>query len=107
MAVTLPDAPWRSLAGLDALVGALDREARYVGGAVRDTLLGGDVQDVDIATPLRPEAVMQRLRGAGIKAVPTGIAHGTVTAVLEGGHVEITTLRRDVSTDGRRAAVAF
>lgn len=105
--LTLPDAPWRARAGLDALIAALGGEARYVGGAVRDTLLGGAVQDVDIATPLKPEAVMQRLREAGIKAVPTGIAHGTVTAVLEDSHVEITTLRRDVSTDGRRATVAF
>ncbi|MET0360219.1 MAG: CCA tRNA nucleotidyltransferase [Sphingobium sp.] len=84
-----------------------DGEARVVGGAVRDTLLGLEVKDIDIATLHPPEAVMDRLRAAGIKAVPTGIAHGTVTAVLPRGPVEITTLRRDVATDGRRATVAF
>ncbi len=81
--------------------------ARYVGGAVRDTLLGIPVKDVDLATPLEPNTVMRRLKEAAIQAVPTGIEHGTVTAVLPQGPVEITTLRHDVSTDGRRATVAF
>ncbi len=81
--------------------------ARYVGGAVRDTLVGVSVSDVDIATPLAPDDVTRQLQSAGIKAVPTGIAHGTVTAVSKGTPVEVTTLRRDVSTDGRRATVAF
>lgn len=81
--------------------------ARYVGGAVRDTLLGIPVKDVDLATPLEPNAVMRSLKEAAIQAVPTGIEHGTVTAVLPQGPVEITTLRHDVSTDGRRATVAF
>ena len=105
---TLPAADWTKRADLAALVAALGAgKARYVGGAVRDTLLGIPVKDVDIATPLEPQAVMQRLKDAGIQVVPTGIEHGTVTAVLPGGPVEITTLRHDVSTDGRRATVAF
>lgn len=103
----LPDAGWLHRRGLSALIAALDGKARYVGGAVRDTLLGLEVKDVDIATPLLPENVMERLRAADIKVIPTGIEHGTVTAVLPDGPVEITTLRRDVSTDGRRATVAF
>jgi poly(A) polymerase len=108
--IVLADAAWRHRAGLDILLDALDANrglARYVGGAVRDTMRGSDVQDIDIATPLPPEEVMRRLSDAGIKAVPTGIAHGTVTAVLADGPIEVTTLRRDVSTDGRRASVAF
>jgi len=83
------------------------RAPRIVGGAVRDCLAGRAVKDVDIATPLPPEAVMARLAAAGIKAVPTGLAHGTVTAVAAGAPFEITTLRRDVATDGRHAEVAF
>jgi len=90
------------------LIAALGHgNARYVGGSVRDTLLGLPVSDVDIATVLSPGEVISRLEAAKIKAVPTGIAHGTVTAVSKGTPVEITTLRRDVSTDGRRATVAF
>jgi poly(A) polymerase len=93
---------------LAALVAALGHgNARYVGGAVRDSLLGQPVKDIDMATLLTPEDVMQRLWDAGIRHVPTGIEHGTVTAVLPGGPVEITTLRHDVATDGRRATVAF
>jgi len=103
----LPNADWLQRRGLSALIAALDGNARYVGGAVRDTLLGQEVKDVDIATPLLPANVMERLRAADIKVIPTGIEHGTVTAVLPDGPVEITTLRRDVSTDGRRATVAF
>jgi len=95
-------------ADLTALVVALgEGNARHVGGAVRDTLLGLSVKDIDMATVLLPEAVIARLDAAGIRSVPTGIEHGTVTAVLPGGPVEITTLRHDVSTDGRRATVAF
>ncbi|MFL9840690.1 CCA tRNA nucleotidyltransferase [Sphingomonas sp. ST-64] len=106
--VTLPPADWRARPGLDRLTAALgDGNARFVGGAVRDTLLGIAVSDVDIATPLNPQEVVRRLENAGIKAVPTGIAHGTITAVSSGTVVEVTTLRRDVSTDGRRATVAF
>lgn len=108
--VTLPHAPWRTRAGLDALchtLGAADGRVRFVGGAVRDTLLGIEVADVDLATVHAPEAVLDRLQAARIKAVPTGLAHGTVTAVIESGPVEVTTLRRDVATDGRHATVAF
>ncbi len=108
MAERLPVAEWTRRADLSAMVAALGKgQARYVGGAVRDTLLGLDVKDVDIATPLVPEHVIGRLKAAGIRTVPTGIEHGTVTALLPEGPVEITTLRRDVSTDGRRATVAF
>jgi len=108
--MNLPDAPWRSRTGMKRLLGALGAETgetRYVGGCVRDTLLGFAVSDVDLATRLKPEAVIARLGKAGIKAVPTGIAHGTITAVIGGAPVEVTTLRRDVATDGRRATVAF
>jgi poly(A) polymerase len=104
----LPAAEWRDRAGLDALASALgEGDARFVGGAVRDTLLGVPVADIDLATRHAPEEVVDRLRGARIKAVPTGLAHGTITAVLESGPVEVTTLRRDISTDGRHAVVAF
>jgi len=92
------------------LLGALGAEAgetRYVGGCVRDTLLGLPVSDVDLATRLTPEKVLERLGKARIKAVPTGIAHGTITAVIAGAPVEVTTLRRDVATDGRRATIAY
>lgn len=82
-------------------------EARIAGGAVRDALCGAETADVDLATPLSPEQVMQRLRAAGIKVVPTGLPHGTVTAVVDGRGFEVTTLRRDVETDGRHAVVEF
>jgi poly(A) polymerase len=82
-------------------------EARFVGGAVRNALLGFSVADVDVATPLTPDKVQARLAAAGIAAVPTGIAHGTLTAVVDGKPFEVTTLRRDVETFGRHAVVAF
>ncbi|MCB2057508.1 MAG: CCA tRNA nucleotidyltransferase [Novosphingobium sp.] len=101
-------AHWMQRADLARLNAALGPgQARYVGGAVRDTLLGVTVKDIDVATPLDPHEVMRRLKAHAISVVPTGIDHGTVTAVLPGGPVEITTLRRDVSTDGRHATVAF
>ncbi|RQW40069.1 CCA tRNA nucleotidyltransferase [Novosphingobium sp. LASN5T] len=107
----LPAAPWTQRADLAALVSALDPLAqgncRYVGGAVRDTLLDAPVKDIDMATQLVPQETMARLEAAGIRTIPTGIVHGTVTALLPEGGVEITTLRRDVSTDGRHATVAF
>ncbi|WP_116089799.1 CCA tRNA nucleotidyltransferase [Sphingomonas crusticola] len=106
----LPDAAWRDqpdLVRLTEALGSGDGLVRYVGGAVRDTLLGLPVSDLDLATSLSPEEVSRRVRSIGLKAVPTGIAHGTVTAVLPHGPVEVTTLRRDVTTDGRRATVAF
>ena len=81
--------------------------ARFVGGAVRNALLGREVDDIDIATPLLPDEVMRRLETSQIKAVPTGIEHGTVTAIVGRRAFEVTTLRRDVATDGRHAVVAF
>ena len=90
-----------------ALLNSDGGEARVAGGAVRNSLMGLPVADVDIATTLRPEIVVQRAKAAGIKAVPTGIEHGTVTLVIDGAPFEVTTLRRDVATDGRRAEVAF
>ena len=110
MELTLDAAKWRRRRGLKRLLDALGADeglTRYVGGAVRDELLKLPVSDIDLATRIRPAAVVERLEGAGIKAVPTGIAHGTVTAVSDGQPVEVTSLRRDVSTDGRRATVAF
>ena len=82
-------------------------DARIVGGAVRDALAGRPVADFDLATPQSPDAVIAALKQAGLKVVPTGLAHGTVTAVLDGRGFEITTLRQDVETDGRHAIVAF
>jgi poly(A) polymerase len=81
--------------------------ARFVGGCVRNTLIRRPVDDIDIATRLTPDAVVAALKAANLKAIPTGIAHGTVTAVASGKPFEITTLRKDVETDGRRAVVAF
>ena len=107
----LPDlsrAQWTQRAGLAQLAAALGaRNIRWVGGAVRDGLLGLAVNDVDCATLLLPDAVIAACARAGIRTVPTGIAHGTVTAILADGPVEVTTVRRDVATDGRRATIAF
>ena len=106
----LDAAKWRKRRGVARILKALGSSQgliRYVGGAVRDDLLGLPVSDVDFATRLRPEDVIERLEKAHIKAVPTGIEHGTVTAVADGHPAEVTTLRADVSTDGRRATVAF
>ncbi|MBS0361437.1 MAG: CCA tRNA nucleotidyltransferase [Proteobacteria bacterium] len=98
----------KAAAVLDALEAAGGPDcARFVGGCVRNTLIGRPVSDIDIATVLTPDVVTQALEAAGLKAVPTGVEHGTVTAVSGGQPYEITTLRRDVSTDGRRAVVAF
>ena len=104
----LPQADWTQRASLAKLVEALGAEdLRWVGGCVRDTLLGYPANDIDAATRHLPATVIDRCRSAGIRTVPTGIDHGTVTAILENGPVEITTLRRDVATDGRRATIAF
>ncbi len=83
------------------------RRARFVGGAVRDTILGRPVEDIDVATTHTPDTVTQLLEAAGLTVIPTGQAYGTVTAVLNGAAIEVTTLRRDVATDGRRAVVAY
>ncbi|MBN9787230.1 CCA tRNA nucleotidyltransferase [Pseudonocardia sp. TMWB2A] len=97
-------ASFRTLA--EAL-GASEGRLRIVGGAVRDTLMGIRSEDVDLATPLLPQEVTRRAEALGAKVIPTGIAHGTVTIVYRDHIYEVTTLRRDVSTDGRRATVAF
>jgi len=104
----LPKAPWTNRPGLSALKDALGVEnIRWVGGAVRDTLLKLDVHDVDCATTHHPHAVIDLCKDAGIRTVPTGLDHGTITAIFDDGPIEITTLRRDVATDGRRATVSF
>ena len=112
MTLRLTDQPWLTAPATRAVMAALEAAAgpgcaRFVGGCVRNALIGQPVADIDIATTLKPEETERAVRAAGLKAVPTGIAHGTVTAVAERRPFEITTLRRDVSTDGRRATVAF
>ncbi len=82
-------------------------EARIAGGAVRNALIGESISDVDIATTCLPDEVKRRVEAGGFKCVPTGIAHGTVTVIVEGVPYEVTTLRADMVTDGRRAEVAF
>ena len=98
---------WLSDAKTRAVLDALGPDARFVGGAVRNALLGREVSDIDIATPLLPDVVAKRLTAAGLGAVPTGVEHGTITAIASGTPFEVTTLRRDVATDGRRAVVAY
>ncbi|HJU14983.1 MAG TPA: CCA tRNA nucleotidyltransferase, partial [Stellaceae bacterium] len=102
--------PWMTEPATRAVLDALAAggvEARFVGGAVRDALLCHPIVDIDLATPAAPEQVIALLRERGLKVVPTGLAHGTVTAVVPPRHFEITSLRRDVETDGRHARVAF
>ncbi|MFQ5973372.1 MAG: CCA tRNA nucleotidyltransferase [Alphaproteobacteria bacterium] len=107
--------PWMRAPNTRQVLAALEgggAAARFVGGCVRDAVLGRRVGDVDVATPLPPQEVMRRLEQAGIKAVPTGIDHGTITAVFDKAvdapiYFEVTTLRLDMETDGRRARVAF
>lgn len=108
----LEDQVWLTAPATVAVMDALETEggadcARFVGGAVRNALMGRAVDDVDVATTLTPDRVTAALKRAGLKSVPTGVEHGTVTAVSARTPFEITTLRRDVSTDGRRATVAF
>lgn len=101
---------WLRSEGLRAIFSALREaggEARVVGGAVRDALLRTEVDEIDLAASLSPDLVTKALERAGLKVKPTGIAHGTVTAVHDGKGYEITSLRRDVETDGRHARVAF
>ena len=105
---TLPHVPWMDIAGVRAVVWALGREhVRFVGGCVRDLLLGRTSLDVDMATDLPPTESLLRLTKVGIRVKPIGIEHGTVIAFTSTGQFEITTLRRDVETDGRHATVAF
>ncbi len=98
--------PWMISPETRAVMDALG-EARFVGGVVRNSLMGREVSDIDIATPLTPDEVTKRLEATKLKAVPTGVEHGTITAISNGRPYEVTTLRRDVSTDGRRAVVTF
>ena len=110
MTRSLDPGAWLERPGMPRLLEALDAKAgsaRLVGGAVRDLALGQQLADLDLATTILPEDVIRRLGEAGIKAIPTGISHGTITAVASGTVVEVTTLRSDVATDGRRATVAF
>ena len=110
MELKIDASKWRRKRGMSRLLNALGADeglTRYVGGAVRDELMHLPVSDLDLATRLKPDEVVERLEAAKIRPVPTGIDHGTVTAVSSGSAYEVTTLRRDVSTDGRRATVAF
>lgn len=107
---SLKDAEWLRRPETARVFAALDAagvETRAVGGAVRDALLGRAVREVDLATTAKPETVMALARKAGLKAIPTGIEHGTVTIVADDASFEVTTLRRDVETFGRHAVVAF
>ena len=102
--------PWMATSEMARLLDALTArgaEVRFVGGCVRDALAGRPVNEVDLATDAEPQDVMDLLQAAGIKAVPTGIEHGTVTAVVEGKAFEVTSLRVDIETDGRHAKVIF
>jgi poly(A) polymerase len=104
------EAAWLAEGHVAELLEVLDRdgeEARVVGGAVRNALLGEPHGDIDIATTAPPDEVIRRVEAAGFKAVPTGIDHGTITVVIGGRPVEVTTLRQDVETYGRKAKVAF
>jgi poly(A) polymerase len=104
------EADWLTHGALPRLLDVLDRdgeEARVVGGAVRNALLGISVHEVDVATTATPDAVTRRVTAAGFKAVPTGIDHGTITVVIDSAPFEVTTLRQDVETYGRHAKVAF
>jgi len=100
----LEDAPLKRLLDLLSEAGG---EARIVGGAIRNALLGVHVHEVDVTTTLLPDEVMARAAKAGIRAIPTGITHGTVTLIVDGESFEVTTLREDVETDGRHAVVRF
>ena len=107
---SLPAQDWASEPYVQAVVVALEQDkgvVRFVGGCVRNALLGVPISDIDMATTHRPPKVIELLEKAGLKAVPTGLQHGTVTAVSEGRPIEVTTLRADVETYGRKAKVAF
>jgi len=106
----LADATWLKTGEIARLLALLDRdgeEARAVGGAVRNALLRLPVTEIDVATTALPEVVVRRVEAAGWKAVPTGIEHGTITVIIDGRPFEVTTLRRDIETYGRKAKVAF
>ena len=108
--LTLDPQPWMTASETQAVMAALSANGatvRFVGGCVRDALAGRPVKDIDIATADPPDRVLGLLAAAGVKAIPTGIDHGTVTAVVPPVHFEVTTLRIDTETDGRRARVEF
>ncbi len=110
IAQSLKDAAWLNDSPLARLLSVLDRdgeEARAVGGAVRNALMGRPVAEIDVATTAVPEEVVRRVQAAGFKPVPTGIEHGTITVVIDKNPFEVTTLRQDVETYGRHAKVAF
>ena len=107
---SLAEAPWLSTATVQSVFAALEQdgaEARIVGGAVRNALLGVPVADIDFATTATPDIVSAQSKAAGFKVVPTGIEHGTLTVLAGGNKYEVTTLREDIETDGRRAVVRF
>ncbi len=107
---SIAGAAWLTTGALSRLLGVLDtggEEARVVGGAVRNALLGLPVAEINVATTAVPEEVVKRAGAAGFKPVPTGIEHGTVTVVIDKQPFEVTTLRKDIETDGRHAKVAF
>src|SRR3954468_20929208 len=106
----LEDAHWLRSGPAARVIGVLNgngEEARVVGGAVRNALLGIPIGEIDLATTAVPAEVIRRAKAAGIKSVPTGIEHGTVTLVVDGHPFEVTTLREDTETFGRKAKVAF
>ena len=107
----IPVQAWMEKPSTQTVMNALQsdgRDARFVGGCVRDSLIGrSEISNIDIATPIEPDGVIALLEQAGLRAIPTGLEHGTITAVFEGEVFEITTLRRDIDTDGRHAKIAF
>lgn len=109
--LTILNADWLTTSNTQKVISALEAArpgcARFVGGCVRNTIMGRPVDDIDIATQLKPEQTLAALEQASIRAIPTGIEHGTITAIVDHQPFEITSLRRDVETDGRRAVVAF
>ena len=111
VSTSIADAAWLKADETRAVMAALEAArpgaSRFVGGCVRNTLMGRDVDDIDIATQLLPNDVIAAAKAKGLAAVPTGIEHGTITVICHHKPHEVTTLRRDVSTDGRRATVAF
>ena len=110
MSVSIRDCEWLADQDLQAVLAILNRDgeqARIAGGAVRNALFGQAVSDIDIATTCLPDEAARRAEKAGFKVVPTGIDHGTVTIISDGHPFEVTTLRQDVETDGRRAKVRF
>ena len=109
-ALTLDPQPWMTASETQAVMAALSADGatvRFVGGCVRDALMQRPVNEVDLATPERPERVIELLENAGIRVIPTGIEHGTVTAITDNKNYHITSLRKDIATDGRRAVIQF